>query len=299
MKFLDEIFDIKEYNNISISGLTNQLASFLVDKINKDTKKDILIVTNSLYEANRYYSSLSKINNNCYLFGMDDFLTSEALATSPELKSIRINTLNEIAKSKNNIVITNLMGYLRYLPNKKLWKKSKITLEKNKTISKDDLYKKLIAIGYEPETLVTKTGEISSRGYIIDIFPINYDNPIRIEFWGDEIDSIREFDIDSQISKNQIDKIEINPYSEFINEKGLDIEDKQKYLTYVVDDVSSIKDYLDNPIIIYKDYNQIKSSYLNLKKEILEYDSEKKSEYKTNYMHNFEDLETKDNNVCY
>ena len=89
MDFLDKILDIKEFNNVSISGLTNQLASFCILKINEKTKKDILIVTNSLYEANRYYSSLSKLNNNCYLFGMDDFLTSEALAASPELKSIR------------------------------------------------------------------------------------------------------------------------------------------------------------------------------------------------------------------
>jgi len=267
MDFLDKILEIKDYNNISISGLTNQLASFLFNNINKTEKKDILIVTNTLYEANRYYSSLSKLNNNCYLFGMDDFLTSEALASSPELKSIRINTLNEISTTKNNIVITNLMGYLRYLPSKDLWKKSKITLKKNQSISKDDLFKKLVSIGYEIDTLVSKTGEVSSRGYIVDVFPINNDNPIRIEFWGDEIDSIREFDINSQISKKEIDKIEINSYSEFINEKNIEIDNTQKYLPFAVDTLSSIKDYLNNPIIIYKDYNQLKTSYIALRNE--------------------------------
>ena len=297
MDFLDKILDISEFNNISISGLTNQLASFCTLKISEKTKKDILIVTNSLYEANRYYSSLSKLNNNCYLFGMDDFLTSEALATSPELKSIRINTLNEISKTKNNIVITNLMGYLRYLPSKELWKKSSITLKIHQEISKDELYKKLVSIGYEIETLITSTGHISSRGYIIDVFPINSDNPIRIEFWGDEIDSIREFNIDSQISKKELDTIEIDPYSEFINEKGIEIEDKQKYLPLAVDKISSIKDYLNDPIVIYKDYNQLKTAYFNLRKEILEYDNEKTSEYKTNYMHNFEDVEATSNNI--
>ena len=297
MDFLDNIIDIKDYNNISISGLTNQLASFTFNKINKKTKKDILIVTNSLYEANRYYSSLSKLNNNCYLFPMDDFLTSEALAASPELKSIRINTLNEISNSNNNIVITNLMGYLRYLPSKKIWKNSKIKLKRNQSISKNDLYEKLISIGYEIDSLVSKTGEISSRGYIIDVFPINNDNPIRIEFWGDEIEKIREFNIDTQISIKEIDEIEINPYSEFINLKNIDIENSQKYLPQVLDEVSSIKDYLDDPIVIYKDYNQLKSSYKNLRKEIFEYDIEKKQKYKTNYMYNFEDLDNKSNNI--
>ena len=78
--------------------------------------------TNSLYEANQIYSSLSKLNENVYLFPMDDFLTSEALAMSPELKSIRLNTLNNLSTSTNNIVITNLMGVLRYLPSKKVYK---------------------------------------------------------------------------------------------------------------------------------------------------------------------------------
>ena len=195
MNFLNKKLDIDTIDNISITGLTNQLISFCVDKIYKKEDKDIIIITNSLYEANRYYSALSKINNNCYLFPMDDFLTSESIASSPELKSIRISTLNEIVNTNKNIIITNLMGYLRYLPTKELWNKSIIDIKKNEDINKEELYKKLISIGYEPDSLVNKTGEVASRGYIIDLYPINTDYPIRIEFWGYTIDSIRYFDI--------------------------------------------------------------------------------------------------------
>ena len=297
MNFLDKILNIDTIDNISINGLTNQLVSFCIHKISKKEKRNILIITNSLYEANIYYSAISKLNNNCYLFPMDDFLTSEALASSPELKSIRLNTLNEIFNTDNNIVITNLMGYLRYLPTKELWNKSIIKINKNDDISKDELLRKLISIGYEVDTIVNKTGEVASRGYIIDIFPINSNNPIRIEFWGDTIDSIREFNVDSQISIKELDNIIINPYSEFINEKNIDVELSQKYLSYAVDKVSSIKDYLNNPIIVYKDYSQIENAYLNLRKEINEYDSEKHSEFKTDYMHDFYELENKNDNI--
>ena len=297
MKFLDKILDIKEIDDVSINGLTGQLISFFVDKISKNTKRNILIITNSIYEANRYYSSITKLNNNCYLFPMDDFLTSEALAASPELKSIRINTLNEISKSDNNIVITNLMGYLRYLPSKKLWNNSIINIKKNQDISKEELLKKLSSIGYEIDTIVNKTGELASRGYIIDVFPINSDNAIRIEFWGDTVDSIREFNVDTQMSIKELKEISINPYSEFINEKDIDIENNQKYLSYAVEKVSSVSEYLDNPIIIYKDYNQLTNSYLNLRKEITEYDNEKKSELKTDYMNDFYDLEQNKDNI--
>ena len=298
MNFLNKKLDIDTIDNISITGLTNQLISFCVDKIYKKEEKDIIIITNSLYEANRYYSALSKINNNCYLFPMDDFLTSESIASSPELKSIRISTLNEIVNTNKNIIITNLMGYLRYLPTKELWNKSIIDIKKNEDINKEQLYKKLVSIGYEPDSLVNKTGEVASRGYIIDLYPINTDYPIRIEFWGDTIDSIRYFDIESQKSIKEIDEIKITPYSEFINEKNIDdIEEKQKYLPFVVEKVSSIIDYLNDPIVIYKDFAQLKSSYLNLKNEILEYDKEQKDNIKTEYMNDFYDLERQNNNI--
>ncbi len=298
MKLVNNLIDIDEINNISVSGLTNQLISFCVDNIYNKHKKDILIVTNSLYEANIYYSSLSKINKNVYLFPMDDFLTSESIAISPELKSIRINTLNNISKNDNNIVITNLMGFLRYLPSKKLWNESNIKLSKNQDINKELLYKKLVSIGYENDVLVNKTGEVANRGYIIDIFPSNTENPIRIEFWGDTIESIRSFDIETQRSLSELDTIEITPFSEFINEKQIqEVPDKQKYLPVVTDQIQSIINYLTNPILIYKDYNQIKNAYLNLNEEILNYSQTKEEMYETTYMHNFYDI--KCNNIIY
>ena len=98
---IEKLVEINEFNNIGITGLTNELISFCVSNVNKKTNRDILVVTNSLYEANMIYQSLSKLNNNCYLFPMDDFLTSEALAISPDLLSIRLNTLNELSCGKN------------------------------------------------------------------------------------------------------------------------------------------------------------------------------------------------------
>ncbi len=299
MKFLNDLISINSIDNICITGLTNQLISFCIDKIYKENKKDILIVTNSLYEANIIYSSLSKLNNNTYLFPMDEFLTSEALSASPELKINRISTLNDLSTSNEcNIVITNLMGYLRYLPSKKVWLKNTIKLEKGKEYNKEKLHEDLINLGYINETLVSKTGEIATRGYIIDIFPISSDFPIRIEFWGDEIDSIRYFDIDTQRTKEEIDSFSITSYTEFINEnKKEDIESSQKYLPLVINDVESIKSYLNSPIIIYKDYNQLKNSYLKLREEIFEYSLTNKPKYTTNYMHNFEDLYQNKNNI--
>ena len=69
------------------------------------------------------------------------------------------------------------------------------------------------------------------------------------------------------------------------------IPDYQKYLPYVVNEVSSLLSYVDDPLMIYKDYNQIKKSYKRLREEIFEYSSSKEEEYKTEYMHDFSSLE--------
>ncbi len=298
MKFIKDKININQIDNISITGLTNQLISFCIDDIFQKTNKNILIVTNSLYESNLYYSILSKLNENTYLFPMDDFLTSESFAISPELKSIRVSTLNSISENNNNIVITNLMGFLRYLPTKELWKKSKLNIKKGSEVSKDSLYKKLISIGYIKDTLVNKTGEVANRGYILDVFPVNSENPIRIEFWGDTIDSIRYFDIEEQRSLEEMNEFEIKPYSEFINEKEIeDIEESQKYLPIVVNETASLLSYLENPIIVYKDYNQLKKSYIKLREEIFEYSTSKEPLYNTNYMHELESLNQENNNI--
>ena len=291
---IEKLLEINEFNNIGITGLTNELISFCVSNINKKSNRDILLVTNSLYEANIIYQSLSKVNSNCYLFPMDDFLTSEALAISPDLLSIRLNTLNELSGGKNNIVITNLMGLLRYLPNKKLWKTNIINIKKGDIVNKDELTSKLISLGYKMETTVTNTGEFASRGFVLDIFPTREDNPVRLEFWGDEIDSIRYFDSSSQRSLKEISEIIISSNTEFINEKNIDIENKQKYLPLVTDSVCSIIDYLDNPITIVKDYNQLKNSYVSLRNEIFEYDKTLNDSFDTNYMFNLEEINVKD-----
>ena len=287
---LKKIFNFDTFDNISITGLTNELASFAFNDIYKKSKKSILIVTNSLYESNIIYSSLSKYNSNTYLFPMDDFLTSEALAISPDLLSIRLNTLNSLCDEKQSIVVTNLMGLLRYLPSKEAWKNNYIKLKKGEDIDSEELFRKLITMGYKNETMVTASGELSKRGYIFDIFPIKEDKAVRIEFWGDTIDSIRYFDVDNQRSLEEIDEISITAFSEFINEKGIDIEEKQKYLPMAVDKLSSIYDYLDNPITIIKDYNVILNSYTNLREEINEYDKSLDEHLKTTYIFNLDDI---------
>ena len=127
MNFLDNYF--KYDNNLTIVGLTNELAHLYVAKLFQEKKENIILLTSTLFEANQLYSGIKSLEDKTYLFPMDDFLTSQALAISPELKTTRIETLEKI-KSQKGIIITNLMGYLKYLTDTKVQNKLNIKLKK-------------------------------------------------------------------------------------------------------------------------------------------------------------------------
>ena len=291
MKFFENLFKIPDNNYYGISGLTLELNCIYIYDTFIKQDGSVLVVTNSLYEANNFYQRLLNYTDKVLFFPMDDFITSEAIAISPEFKVERINTLNKLVNNGNYIVICNLMGVLRYLPTKKTWKDSILNLKKDQDYEREVLLNKLYNLGYENETIVTETGKVGVRGYVVDIFPTGEENPVRIEFWGDTIDSIKYFDVETQLTTKEIKEINIFPYTEFIlSEEKDDIERKQKYLQYYSDKISGIWDYVNNNICFYYDYGQLINSYYLLRESILEYDKENCSSIKTNYMYDIENV---------
>lgn len=288
MKFFKDLISIDIKKDMGIYNLTDEFFCLYLNEISLKENKNILVVVNSVYEANKLYSILSNYNSNTYIFPMDDFLTSEALAVSPDLKLNRLETINKIINSNNSIVITNLMGYLRFLPTKENYINSIINLKVGDTIEPSLLVKKINSLGYSRDTLVTKTGEFASRGFVLDIYPIEEDNPIRIEFFDDEIESIRKFNAEDQKSIKSIDSICIKPFTEFITSEEVDDLDKQKLLPNY-SEVVNISGYL-NGIVFFKDYDQLKLSYKNILEEIVEYKEEKDTEFNGNYMFSLNDI---------
>ena len=295
MSFFKEIFK-KPQKNCEILGLTNELKGlYLYNKFIKDNQA-ILLVTSSLYEANQFYQILQNYSDRVLLFPMDEFLTSEAIAISPELKITRIETLNHIINDNKVIVITNLMGFLRYLPPKEIFKNNILKLEVGQSYNIKEITNKLMEMGYSKEVIVNKTGEFAPRGYVIDIFPISCINPVRLEFWGDTIESIRIFNVDTQLTIEKLDNILIVPSTEFLGAKNDEEEKKQynllKYLTPV-----SIIDYFDNCCVVFDDYKQIEVSYKMLVDEMFNYNLSVNRPSDFKYMYDFYDI--KINNYIY
>ena len=288
MSFLDKIFDIKDEKEIT--GLTPELKSLYIYQKFKKENKSILFVTSNLNDASNIYNSLSHYTDKVWFFPMDDFLTSEAIAISPEFKTTRLETINNILKEDKQIVVTNLMGYLRYLPEKQIFKNSYIKIEKDKDYPLKELEEKLFDIGYKKETTVTMTGEMAPRGFVIDIFPVNVEEPVRLEFWSDTVDTIKTFDINSQRTTKEIDEITIFPNTEKIIKNSFDIpyRDMPKHIK-----TTNISGYMDH-VTIYDNLIDIKNNYKELKEEIKNYNISSEREKNTKYMFDLEEIFEKD-----
>ena len=282
-----KLFDIKKFPS-KVTGLNEELKTEYIIELYKKFGS-VLVVTDTLYEANNFFQSISK-HEECLFFPMDDFLTSEAIAVSPELKVTRLETMNELVKNNNRIVVTNMMGYLRYLPTLDLYKKSDLKIKLGDTVDIHKLVNKLYDLGYTRESVVNKTGEIAVRGFVVDIFPINYKKPIRIEFWGDTVDSIRYFNIDSQMSLDNIKEINVFSYTEFLSTKSAPFEYRLQKNLKDYTDVVGIVDYLKNKNVVFDDYERFNDSYLNLVNEMMEYSISNDISASFKYMNDIKDF---------
>ena len=294
MNVFKELIAVDAEKNISITGLTDAFfCAYLYSYFDK-YQKDILIVVPSLYEANKIYSSLSNYKLDCLLFPMDDFLTSEAISISPDLKITRLECLNELIfeKRKPKIVITHLDGYVRFLPTKEKYKNSILHLSKGQSIDPKKLVSKLTYMGYKRETIVTTTGELGVRGFVIDVFPLGESHPVRMEFFGDDIDSIRYFDENTQRSIREINKITIMPNTEDLFDQVTD--QPHKYLSVLNKKIVNIEDYLYNYTIFYQDLSQLQLAYEKMEEDAFHYHTNKDKLFPGKYFFSFNQLYKED-----
>lgn len=208
----------KDNQNILLSGVTSSFYSTLFQSIYGSVKRPIVIMMQNLYHAQRLYDQLSEmmdVNEVC-LFPMDEFITAEMLASSSELRIERMNTLAAILDNPNRIVVTHVAGATRYLTPKSVFQEADIKLEVGSSYDFDKLKSKLVDLGYQSVRAVERMGEFSARGGILDVFPMTEENPLRIEFFDDEIDTIRYFSVDTQRSINKVNRANIVPSFELV-----------------------------------------------------------------------------------
>ena len=216
-------FDLKGIKNISISDneIYNQFLLYIFFKY----KKNILLVLPTLNEATEKYNDLKSYTDDVYLFPEDDFITKSAIAVSPELLYMRINLLNKIKDDKQKIVIVHLNSFIKKLPNIEKYQNQKIILKTGQRVDRKKLIEKLIDNGYKKESIVYNTADFSVRGFVIDIFPVGEENPVRIEMFDNEIEKIKYFDSMTQRTTSEIKEITISSLNENFNDNDTSIRE--------------------------------------------------------------------------
>ena len=222
-KYKSYINDVK--SNISpmmVSGLTDSGKVHLSYSTHFYAEKPICIITYNEIQAKKLLKDLEYFEENVEFFPKKEIFTYDYLTESKDNLFDRIDVLNNIITKKSKIIVTTIEAIMQPMIEKKILYKNLINLKVGHEYNLENLKETLVKLGYERYDTIDGKGQFSIRGGIVDI-ATNSKNGVRIEFWGDEIDSIRKFNILTQRSTDMIDEVCIMPAFEYILEK--DTED--------------------------------------------------------------------------
>ncbi len=202
--------------SISVSGLSGPSKPYLISALARKIKNPLLFVSptkESALRAQRDFSFYLGASPGVLLRKDLDTRTS-LFASDTEYYTERIGLLHSL--TEGNLVIAQPECLFETFMPRDIYNESLINISKGDSLLRDDFISNLKSLGYSETDFVQRVGEIGARGSIVDIFSPGRDNPLRIEFLGDEIGSIREFSSEDQKSKEKIEKALVLPASEII-----------------------------------------------------------------------------------
>lgn len=272
--FFDKfVRNIKKGKSFTLTGLTIFSRLLLLKYIFKLSGKKVLFITSTEQSALKYSSDLERLFE----------LNSETLPyqnTSPY--EVVTGNLYDYARQVNtllnlpDIVIAPAKVLLEKFPSNTFFENNSFKLKVGESIDQKNLLSRLIKLGYKRSTMVSDIGEFSIRGDIADIYSLE-ENPVRVEFWGDEIIDIRFFNNETQKSIEKIKEITIEPLYKFILpdstpedfpkelQEQLDnegyFEGVNVYQSYFNNDLVSVLDYFKDYIIVFDEYAEVSAKY--------------------------------------
>ena len=202
-----------------------EVSAFLQDH------KTRIIVKKNRFEAQQLFSRIEPLTKDVLLFVMEESLRVSAIASSPEDTQAFVSSLTSLVlDSKPRLIICNVAAFLRFLPDVQRFQSSCQIIKPDMELDMDSLKETLVKAGYSRVNYVDRPCTFASRGGIIDIFPLPYEHPVRIEFFDTIVDSIRLFDETNQRTIQTIDQVKITPASHilFSEDQIVEVKDKVK-----------------------------------------------------------------------
>lgn len=223
MNILDFILQDKELNTFInrlskskkslITGINIDILVPILKAILQTNKSPLLLIEENEDRAQRLQGELENVLDDGLVesFPIDTILVTQNSTVSNEELKQRINALSLLLSKKSGIIIATPQALQFPLSSPEIFSNAKKKLQVDTEYNLKELIAWLVSVGYRRDSMIVNNCEFAMRGDILDIFPINASSPIRIEFFGDEVDTIKEFDLDTQRSKKNLESIEISP----------------------------------------------------------------------------------------
>lgn len=268
-----------------------------------EKNESVIYVASNLYYANQAYDSLCKIagDGKVNLYVVDELVSTELIAVSSDFKFERLATVKNILSGEKRIIVTHPPALLRPLMRPDRYRQAILDLRAGTAASSGAITRRLIEMGYKRVPVTTMIGEFSVRGEIIDVFSVHYDRPVRINFFDDEIETLKLFDVETQKSVEKVEEYQIFPINELVysedeykqaaakirrdcgevpgfvendlSDMGSydNLERINKYIRYLESEPVTLLDYLPEKTVIYHDYQRLKDNYQQMLSDLGNY----------------------------
>lgn len=245
---------IQNQDLLLIEELWNTPKALIAALAQQVTGKHVLILTGASQEEIRLFHDFALFSDRPVIdFPSWETLPSESIPPSPDIVGERYQVLKKLLESSEpHIILTSLQACLQKLITPSVFQNLSLSLKAGQSPSFEHLIQQLISMGYQRRPVASDKGEFAVRGGIIDIFPVSSPDPYRLEFWGDDLESLRIYDPVGQKSIRPIEQIEISPgvELELLNQQSLQ---------------ASIFDYLGpQTLVIFDDLLALEDRYASL-----------------------------------
>ena len=258
----------QEQNHFQIKNLAGSSLSFVISETFKKAVKPYLLIFNDKEEAAYYLNDLEQLlgDKNVLFYPGSYRRPYQIEETDNANVLLRSEVLNRInSRKKPAVIVTYPTALFEKVVTKKELEKSTLKVTVGEKLSLDFVNEILFEYKFKRVDFVTEPGDFSVRGGIVDVFSFSNDEPYRIEFFGDEIDSIRTFDVETQLSKEKLKKVSIMPN---VENKTLE-ENRESFLKYIS---SKTAVFVKNQALLTgnldKFYKKAEDAFLTLSKEI-------------------------------
>ena len=277
-----------EKENLLFYNASNNISKILTSILYLEKNENIIYITSDLFEASKAFETISELVGADFVsfFPVEDFYFTEEISSSAGFKLARMLTLYNVIQNKPKIIVTNSDGALKNILSKEKMQEAFLHLKPNQVISRDKVVEELINRGYKKTSITEELGTFSVRGSIVDIYPINENDPIRINFFDNEIENIKKINVVTQMSMGKVDEALIFPLDDiyydsdnipeiikkirktYPNDEKItrviekienydNLESLYIYLPCIVEEYSNLIEFINPKISIYDNYNSL------------------------------------------